>query len=167
MEALVYESPKNIKIKQVNDPIMHKGELLIKVKATGICGSDVHGYLGITGRRIPPMIMGHEFSGDISKTGEGVTEFSVGDRVTVQPLVFCGDCDYCKQGLTNLCISKKFYGAMDTNGSMAEYICVPQKLIYRLPDSVSYLEGAMIEPLAVAYRAVNQVPNIEEKNVFI
>lgn len=167
MKALVYEGPKKIIIKQVDDPIPYKGELLIKVKTTGICGSDVHGYLGITGRRTPPMIMGHEFSGDISEIGKGVTKFDVGDRVTVQPIVFCGNCEYCKQGLTNLCSKKKFYGAMDTNGSMAEYICVPQKLIYKLPDSVSYLEGAMIEPLSVAYRAVKQVSNIEGENVFI
>jgi len=167
MKALVYEGPKNIKIKQVNDPILHKGEVIIKVKATGICGSDVHGYLGITGRRTPPMIMGHEFSGDISEIGEGVIKFSVGDRVTVQPLIFCGDCEYCKQGLTNLCINKKYYGSMDTNGSMAEFISVPQKLIYKLPDLLNYLEGAMIEPLAIAYCAVNKVPNIEGKNVFV
>ncbi|MCL5071332.1 MAG: galactitol-1-phosphate 5-dehydrogenase [Actinobacteria bacterium] len=167
MKALVYEGPKNIKIKHVKDPVPNKGEVLIKVKATGICGSDVHGYLGITGRRTPPMIMGHEFSGDILEIGQGVTEFNIGDRVTVQPLIFCGVCKYCQQGLTNLCINKKFYGAMDTNGSMAEFISAPQKLIYKLPPSINYLEGAMIEPLAVAYRAVNQVANTEGENVFI
>jgi 2-desacetyl-2-hydroxyethyl bacteriochlorophyllide A dehydrogenase len=167
VKALVYEGPNDIKIKQVDDPIMHKGEILIKVKATGICGSDVHGYLGTTGRRIPPMIMGHEFSGDILEIGDDVTKFSLGDRVTVQPVNFCENCEYCKQGLTNLCPNKKFYGAMDTNGSMAEFISVPYKLIYKLPDSINYLKGTMIEPLAVAYRAVNQVQNIKGKNIFI
>ncbi|MDO8685645.1 MAG: alcohol dehydrogenase catalytic domain-containing protein [Clostridiales bacterium] len=167
MRGLLFKGNEDVSMVLLNDLKPDRGEVLIKVKATGICGSDVHGYLGITGRRIPPMIMGHEFSGYISEIGEGVKNFTAGDRVTVQPLIFCGECEYCGHGLTNLCENKKFYGAMDVNGSMAEYICVPEKLVYKLPDSISYLHGTMIEPLAVAYSAVKRAPEIEGKNVLV
>ena len=167
MRALVYKGPEQLGLTQVNDLTPDRNEILIKVKATGICGSDVQGHLGRTGRRIPPMIMGHEFSGDICELGEGVERFALGDRVTVQPLIFCGECEYCNQGLTNLCESKKMYGVMDVDGSMAEHICVAEKLTYRLPDSVSYVQGAMLEPFAVAYSAVKRAGGIKARNVLV
>jgi 2-desacetyl-2-hydroxyethyl bacteriochlorophyllide A dehydrogenase len=167
MKALVYFGPEDIRYTEVNDLKPENNEVLIRVKATGICGSDVHGYLGITGRRIPPMIMGHEFSGDIVEIGKNVKEFSVGEKVTVQPVNFCGECEFCKNGLTNMCINKRFFGVLDVNGSMAEYVCVPDKLVCRLPASLSYIQGAMVEPLAVAYSGVKQAPPIEGKNVLI
>ncbi len=167
MKALVYNGPEDLSLTQVDDVTPRKGEVLIKVKATGICGSDVHGYLGKTGRRTPPMIMGHEFSGDILQLGEGVERFTVGDRVTVQPVIFCGKCNHCNQGLTNLCDSKRLYGVMDVDGSMAEQICVAEKLVYELPDSVSYVQGAMSEPFAVAYSAVKRAGEVEGRNVLV
>jgi 2-desacetyl-2-hydroxyethyl bacteriochlorophyllide A dehydrogenase len=167
MKALVYFGPKDIRITKIDDLKPEEDEVLIKVKATGICGSDVHGYLGLTGRRVPPMVMGHEFAGCISEIGRNVKGIKVGDRVTAQPVNFCGECEFCQKGLTNVCANKKFLGVMDVNGSMAEYVCVPAKLIYKLPDSMSYMQGAMIEPLAVAYRAVKQVQSLENKDVLI
>ena len=167
MKGLVYNGPEDLSLTQIKDLAPARDEVLIKVRAAAICGSDVHGYLGISGRRTPPMIMGHEFSGEISKLGEGVTRFAVGDRVTVQPLIFCGRCEYCERGLTNLCQSKKMYGVMDVNGAMAEYICVLERLVYRLPDSINYLHGAMLEPFAVAYTAVKKAPGIEGQNVLV
>jgi 2-desacetyl-2-hydroxyethyl bacteriochlorophyllide A dehydrogenase len=156
MKALVYLGPKEIKLRDVEMPSPRSGEVLLKVSATGICGSDVHGYLGLTGRRIAPMVMGHEFCGIIEKTGEGVRGFKEGDHVVVQPVIFCGKCPFCKQGLTNLCTDKRFIGVLDCNGSMAEYIAVPAKLLYKVPSSFDASAGAMVEPTAVAYRAVKK-----------
>lgn len=163
MKGLVYTGPENVVIKQIDDLKVQPGEVLIKVKAAGICGSDVHGYLGTTGRRIAPMIMGHEFAGYVSEIGEDVRSLKKGERVTVQPLIFCGKCNYCMQGLTNLCTSKKTFGVMDLNGSMAKYISVPEYLIYRLQESVSYTHAAIMELLAVAYSAVRHAPEIRGK----
>lgn len=167
MKALVYYGPEDIRIAQVDDLKPGEEELLIKVKATGICGSDVHGYLGLTGRRIAPMVMGHEFTGCVSEAGRNVKGISAGDRVAVQPVNFCGKCHYCRQGLTNVCTDKKFLGVMEVNGSMAEYVCVPAGLAYKLPGNVNYIQGAMTEPLAVALRAVKRLRTPEDDTVLV
>jgi 2-desacetyl-2-hydroxyethyl bacteriochlorophyllide A dehydrogenase len=168
MKALVYSGPEDLRIIDAEDVTPAADEVKIKIKATGICGSDVHGYLGITGRRIPPMIMGHEFSGVVTEIGMAVKTVKVGDRITVQPVIFCGTCEMCRNGLTNICSNKTFYGVMNVNGSLAEYLCVPEKLVYSLPDSLNYIDGAMVEPLAVAYRAVKQAaPEMAGKTVLI
>jgi 2-desacetyl-2-hydroxyethyl bacteriochlorophyllide A dehydrogenase len=149
-------------LRDIEIPVPGENEVLLRVLATGICGSDVHGYLGITGRRIPPMIMGHEFCGSIESIGRGVTQYRPGEHVVVQPVIFCGECAFCQQGLTNLCTNKRFLGVLDCNGSMAEYLSVPEKLLYRIPDSLDNTLGAMVEPLAVAYRAVSGVTHLIE-----
>ena len=167
MKALVYHGPEQLTYEEIRTPEPGPGEVRIRVMATGICGSDVHGYLGITGRRIAPMVMGHEFAGQVESVGEGVKSTKPGDRVTVQPVNFCGTCAYCGRGLTNLCENKKFLGVMDVNGSMADFVCVPEKLIYRLPDAVSFAQGAMTEPLAVASRAVESAGELQGQNLLI
>ena len=148
-------------------PVPEDDEVLLKIKACGICGSDVHGYLGLTGRRIPPVTMGHEFSAEIIQEGKAAKKFKIGDGVVVQPINFCGYCENCKKGLTNMCLNKKFFGVLDVNGAMAEYLAVPEKLLYSLPEGVSYECGALSEPYAVAYGAVKKVGNLEGKNVLI
>ncbi|MDD4021450.1 MAG: galactitol-1-phosphate 5-dehydrogenase [Synergistaceae bacterium] len=167
MKALVYHGPRELAWEETDDAVVGPGDVRIAVKAVGICGSDVHGYLGLTGRRTPPMIMGHEFSGVIDAVGEKVTRWHVGDRVTVQPAQFCGKCEFCKKGLTNLCGSKRFYGAMDCNGAMAEHISVPEHLVYRLPDPVDFASGAMIEAAAVAYRGVKNAGDLTDRHVLV
>ncbi|MDK2799586.1 MAG: (R,R)-butanediol dehydrogenase / meso-butanediol dehydrogenase / diacetyl reductase [Clostridiales bacterium] len=167
MKALVYHGPEYLKWEDIEDVSPGKDEVLIKVKAVGICGSDVHGYLGITGRRIPPMVMGHEFSGIIEEVGEGVTTLKPGDRVAPYPVVFCGECDFCKQGKPHMCRYKKALGVLECNGAMAEYVCIPAKVVFKLADNVSYNVGSMIEPMAVAYRGVNTAGDISGKNVMI
>jgi L-iditol 2-dehydrogenase len=137
------------------------------VKACGICGSDVHGYLGVTGRRIPPMVMGHEFSGEVAEIGAGVTGISVGDRVAAYPVIFCGDCAPCRQGNVHQCLNKKALGVLECNGAMAEYVSIPAKLLFKLADNVSYEVGSMMEPLAVSYRAVNHACDLTGKNVLV
>ena len=122
MKALVYYGPEDLRLDEIADVTPAPGEALIRVRACGICGSDVHGYLGITGRRIPPMVMGHEFSGDVAEVGEGVTGIKVGDRVAAYPVIFCGDCEPCRQGNVHVCLHKKALGVLECNGAMAEYV---------------------------------------------
>jgi len=168
MKALMYQGPNKLEIMDIPQPVPEKGELLLKVKACGICGSDVHGYLGITGRRLEPMIMGHEFSAEVVGLGEETKlGFKVGDRVAIQPCVSCWQCDKCKEGYNNVCENRDFMGAMDYNGALVEYMCVPEKLAYKLPEDMSYGVGALIEALAVAYSGVKKAGNLEGKNVVI
>lgn len=167
MKALVYYGPRDIRVSEVEDPKPKKGEVLIRVVACGICGSDVHGYLGITGRRIPPMIMGHEFTGIVEDTGEEVTNVSIGDRVTVYPTRFCGVCSFCKTGLTNLCINRSVLGVMNVNGAMAEYVAVPQDIVIKLSAHIDFIKGTLLEPLGVVYRAVKIAPNLLNNSILI
>lgn len=151
MKALRYLGPERLEVQDLPTPIPEKDEVLIRVRACGICGSDVHGYYGLTGRRIPPVTMGHEFCGEVCGLGADAKRFSVGDRVVVQPINFCGECENCKKGLTMLCLNKRFLGVLSENGAMAEYVAAPEKLLYKIPDSCSFYQGALVEPYAVAY----------------
>lgn len=158
MKALVYEGPWQMPVREIPAPEPGPGEVIVSVKATGICGSDVHGFTGATGRRIPPMVMGHEFSGVISALGPGVTGHRVGDRVVVQPIITCGRCVNCLAGLPNICLNRRGLGMMTTNGSNAEAVAVPQQLLYDLPDEVPWEQAALVEPLSVAMHAANMSP---------
>jgi 2-desacetyl-2-hydroxyethyl bacteriochlorophyllide A dehydrogenase len=165
MKAVVYYAPKDLRFEEVETPKIKQNEVMINVAATGICGSDLAKYHGE--RIVPPMIMGHELSGIVLNTGKEIKNFKTGDRVTVDPIIFCGKCEFCKNGFTNICLNKRHLGVLDTTGSMAEYIVVPEKLVYGIPDEISYEVAAMIEPLTVAINAVNKSPEIEDKNILI
>lgn len=167
MRALRYLGPKKLEVQEMPVPVPSEGEVLIKVGACGICGSDIHGYLGLTGRRIAPMTMGHEFCGQVERIGAGVQRFKIGDRVIVQPICFCGECVNCKRGLTMLCLNKRFFGVLSVDGAMAEYVAVPEKLLYPLPDNCSFDTGALAEPYAVAYGSVLKAPKAERKTVLV
>lgn len=167
MKGLVYHGNEVLKWQEVPDVIPNDNEVKIKIKAAGICGSDVHGYQGITGRRIPPLIMGHEFSGVVSEVGKQVETLKVGDRVVPYPVDYCGECSFCKKGLVQLCSNRRQFGVLTVDGAFAEYICVPEKVCFHLDDNTSYSAGSTVEPLAVATRAVKQAGNIEGKNVLI
>lgn len=167
MKALVYYGPRDIRVSEIEEPKVNKGEVLVKVEACGICGSDVHGYLGVTGRRIPPMVMGHEFTGIVQYLGEDVEDISIGDRVVVYPARFCSRCEFCRVGLTNLCINRTVFGVMNVNGAMAEYVAVPKENILKLPENIDFIKGTFLEPLSVAYRAVKTAGNILNQNVLI
>lgn len=167
MKAIVYEGPEKLVYREVPNVTPGKGEVKIKVKACGICGSDVHGYLGVTGRRIAPMVMGHEFAGEITELGEGVENCKIGSRVSVYPVNFCGNCEMCKKGDVHLCYNKKAYGVLDTNGAFAEYICVPAKCCFPVEDKVNDDLASLMEPLAVAYRGVEHAGDLTGKNVLI
>lgn len=150
MKALVYEGPRIMNMREVEVPVPGKGELLIKVEAAGICGSELGGYLGHNSLRKPPLVMGHEFTGTVAVVGEGKRPiFRAGDRVTVNPLVSCMHCDRCREGEAHLCSGRKLLGA-GIPGAYAEYVLVPARNTYPLPDEVSFIEGAFTEPFACA-----------------
>jgi len=163
MKALVLEEYSQLVLREIPPPIPAPGELLVRVAACGICGSDVHGYDGSSGRRIPPLVMGHEAAGVVAAVGDGVTAFSLGDRVTFDSTVFCGACPFCLRGEINLCDRREVLGVSCGEyrraGAFAEFVTVPERIAHRLPASLSFPEAAMLEPTAVALHAgaVSQV----------
>jgi len=160
MKALVMHEYGKLSYEDVAKPAPGKGEVLIRLKACSVCGSDVHGLDGSTGRRRPPVIMGHEASGIIEELGEGVNNYKVGDRVTFDSTIYCNECDMCKAGKVNLCRSRRVLGVSceeyNQPGCFAEYVVVPEYILYAIPDNVTYVQAAMIEPLSVAYHAATR-----------
>ena len=136
--------------------ITRADEVKIKVIATGICGSEVHAYHGRHKWRVPPLVSGHEFAGVVSEVGAGVTQYRVSDRVTAEPQYGCGRCQLCRAGHYNLCENKKILGATYWSGSFGEYVVVPEQCVLPLPESVSFEQGALIEPIAVGMHAVRE-----------
>lgn len=162
MKALVLEEYKRFIYRDVPEPKVGPEEVLIQVRSCGICGSDVHGMDGSTGRRIPPVIMGHEAAGIITAVASHVTGWKAGDRVTFDSTISCGECDYCRRGLINLCDNRRVLGVSCTDyrqaGAFAEYVVVPQRILYRLPDGLSFERAAMVEALSIAFHAAGRTP---------
>ncbi len=162
MRALVHTAPLQFNLRDVPEPKPNHEEVLVRVKACGICGSDVHGYTGKTGRRIPPIIMGHEAAGVVEAVGRTVQNVTVGERITFDSTVYCNQCPACRQGRVNLCQNRKILGvstpAFRRDGAMAEYVVVPWWITYRLPDAVSFEEAALIEPASVSLHAARITP---------
>lgn len=160
MKALVLKEYNHFGYEDVPVPEIGLNDILVEVIACGICGSDVHGMDGSTGRRIPPIIMGHEASGIIAEVGENVSEFSKGERITFDSTIYCGKCDFCKRGSINLCDNRRVLGVSckeyRQNGAFAEYIAVPERILYRLPDKISFEHATMIEALSIALHSVNR-----------
>ena len=160
MKALVLEEYGRFAYTDVPDPEMRDEDVLIAVKACGICGSDAHGMDGSTGRRQPPIIMGHEASGVIAGTGANVTGWTQGDRVTFDSTIYCNKCTFCGQGRVNLCDDRRVLGVScddyRQHGAFAEYVAVPQHILYALPDAVSFEQAAMVEPVSIALHAVKR-----------
>ena len=157
MKALVYEGAWQMPLREIETPEPGPGDVIVTVQAVGVCGSDVHGFMGVTGRRKPPIVMGHEFTGLVSDVGAAVNRSKTGDRVVVQPLIPCGTCDLCRAGRWNICRYRSGVG-MNVNGAYADMVRVPEQLLYALPAELSWEHGAMTEPLAVALHAVNMTP---------
>jgi 2-desacetyl-2-hydroxyethyl bacteriochlorophyllide A dehydrogenase len=166
MKAAVWHGGKDVKIQEVPEPEVKTGEVLVRVKAAGICGSDVHAFEGKSKRRVPPLILGHEFSGVVADVGTGVLDFRNGDRVVVEPAISCGKCEPCSNGRTDICLEIRFIG-LHLPGAFAEYVTVPASKCYKLPDSVSFDEAALVEPLSVATHAVNMTPTKVGDNLLI
>src|SRR5207253_8241651 len=161
MKALLLSKNKHLEMTDLPVPRAEPGEVLVRVAACGICGSDVHGYDGSSGRRIPPIVMGHEAAGRIAAAGAGVKAFREGDRVTFDSTIYCGACGPCRRGEVNLCDNRQVMGVSCSDyrrtGAFAEYVVVPSRIVYRLPDNLSFAEAAMLEAVAVAVHAVSLV----------
>lgn len=155
MKALVVEGPRRAEVKEVPVPVPAPGEVLIRVERTGICGTDVHIYKGEYVSTYP-IIPGHEFSGTVVQLGEGVTRLNVGDRVTAEPNIHCGQCAYCLSHRGNHCDRWQAVG-VTRNGAMAEYVAVPAGNVFKLPEEVNFAQGAFIEPLACVVHAMNRL----------
>lgn len=162
MKALLLTDYRQLSIVDTPMPEVGDEDVLVRVRACGICGSDVHGYDGSTGRRIPPLVMGHEAAGAIEAVGRGVREFTPGDRVTFDSTVSCGDCAFCRAGRTNLCDRRTIFGVscgdFRRHGAFAEFVSVPARILYRLPEQLPFEHAALIEALSVAVHAVGLHP---------
>ncbi len=155
MRVAVVTEPFKVEVLDKPIPEIGAKDVLIKAVRVGICGSDLHLYKGTHAFRNPPADLGHEISGEVVKVGPEVTEIKVGDRVTVEPQIGCGECGFCKSGHINLCKSKVVPGTPAWGGTFAEYFKAPEQTVYKLADDVSYDKGALTEPLAVAVQAIN------------
>jgi L-iditol 2-dehydrogenase len=157
MKALNLKAYNHFELIDTAMPAIGAEDVRIRVKAVGICGSDVHGMDGSTGRRIPPITMGHEAAGVIQEVGAGVTDWQVGDRVTMDSTVYCGNCGFCAKGQINLCDNRQVLGVScedyRRHGAFAEYVAVPARILYRLPDDLAFEHAAMVEPVSIALHA--------------
>ncbi len=162
MKALLLSEFKTLQVAELPQPEIGPDDLLVSVRACGICGSDVHGFDGSSGRRIPPLVMGHEAAGTVSAIGSNVTRFGIGDRVTFDSTVSCGQCHFCRAGSINLCERRQVLGVscqeFRRQGAFAEYVCVPQNIAYTIPDNLPFEHAAMIEAVSIAVHATNRTP---------
>jgi len=155
MKALQYFGKTDLRFVDIPLPQIKEDEVLMKLKKVGICGTDLHIYNG--GMTVPtPLIMGHEFVGDIVQVGSTVKHILVGDRAVAEHVIGCGTCTYCRQGKRNLCRTPTVIG-LHRPGALAEYIALPAELVFKLPDELSYDEGVLVEPLSIAVYAVRKV----------
>ncbi len=159
MKALLLTEYKEMQVTDVDAPEVGADDVLVQVEACGICGSDIHGYDGSTGRRIPPLVMGHEAAGIVIATGENVTDLPEGTRVTFDSMVSCGECHFCRQGDGNLCDNRMVLGVScgeyRRHGAFAEQISVPRRIVYTLPDTLPFEHAALVEAVSVAVHAAN------------
>ncbi len=153
MKGIVWHGPEQMSFEEMPEPKVEPGMVVIHTGAAGICGSEVEGYLGKMGNRTPPLVMGHEFAGTVASVGEGVNERWEGRRVTVNPLLSCGECRLCQAGLKNLCENRTMIG-IHHPGGFAEYVQVPESAMSEIPDDLDISAAALAEPLANGVHAV-------------
>ncbi len=164
MKALELVEYGRFEFKEIPVPEIESDEVLVGVAACGICGSDVHGMDGSSGRRIPPIVMGHEAAGTIVALGDGVdpSHWRQGDRVTFDSTVYCGECWHCRRGDVNLCDNRMVLGVScgdyRRHGAFAEFVAVPQRILYPLPERITFEQAAMVEAVSVAVHAVGRSP---------
>ena len=159
MKTAVMKAIGKIELEEREIPQLKEGEVLIKVGYVGICGSDVHYFeTGAIGDFVvkPPFVLGHEAAGTVVALGKGVDSLKIGDRVAMEPGKTCGHCEFCRTGRYNLCPDVQFFATPPYDGVFQEYVAYDASMCFRLPDNVSLMEGALIEPLAVGFHAANQ-----------
>jgi L-iditol 2-dehydrogenase len=162
MQAMLLTKYMHLEMVEMPEPTIGPDDVLVRVRACGICGSDVHGLDGSTGRRLPPLVMGHEAAGEVVECGANVSDLKKGDRVTFDSTVYCGRCFFCSRGDINLCDNREVLGVSPgpyrRHGAFAEYVSVPRRIMYRLPDNLSFEQAALIEAVSVGVHAVNLTP---------
>lgn len=160
MKALLLTAPSKLEYVDFPEPRPAEDEVVVQIRACGICGSDIHGWDGSSGRRNPPLIMGHEASGEVVATGPRVTAWRAGDRVTFDSTIFCGECHFCRAGQVNLCENRRVVGVAPAeykqHGAFAERLAIPERVLYRLPEDLSFEQAAMVEPVSIAVHAVQR-----------
>ena len=179
MNAVRFHGKQDIRLERIPVPEISAGKVKIAPKFCGICGSDLHEYLGgnnlipapghphpIT-NEVSPLTLGHEFSGIVEEVGEGVNGVKPGDRVCVQPTIYDGSCRACKRGLVNCCDKNGFVGLSGWHGGLCDHMVVPESCVKKLPDNVSLEVGALIEPLAVGWHAVDVSPWKESDSALV
>jgi len=171
MKALLLSKYNQLEMTDFPVPTPELGEVLVRVAACGICGSDVHGYDGSSGRRIPPIVMGHEAAGTIAALGRDIVDLAENERVTFDSTISCGTCEFCKRGELNLCNHREVMGVSCGDyrraGAFAEYIVVPSRIVYRLPPSISFPEAALLEAVAVAVHAVSLAESVPKRTALV
>jgi L-iditol 2-dehydrogenase len=160
MKALLLTAPSKLELVDFPDPQPADDEVVVRIRACGICGSDIHGWDGSSGRRNPPLIMGHEAAGEVVATGPRVKAWRAGDRVTFDSMISCGACRYCREGQTNLCENRRVVGVSPIeykqHGAFAERLAIPDRILYRLPDTLPFEQAAMVEPVSIAVHAIRR-----------
>jgi L-iditol 2-dehydrogenase len=171
MRALLLSKYNQLEMADFPVPTPELGEVLVRVATCGICGSDVHGYDGSSGRRIPPIVMGHEAAGTIAALGGDIVNLAENERVTFDSTISCGACEFCKRGELNLCNHREVIGVSCGDyrraGAFAEFIVVPSRIVYRLPPSISFPEAALLEALAVAVHAVSLAQSVPKRTALV
>jgi L-iditol 2-dehydrogenase len=171
MKALLLSKYNQLEMTDFPVPTPGSGEVLVRVAACGICGSDVHGYDGASGRRIPPIVMGHEAAGTIAGLGGDIVNLAENERVTFDSTISCGACEFCKRGELNLCNQREVIGVSCGDyrraGAFAEFVVVPSRIVYRLPPSISFPEAALLEAVAVAVHAVSLAESVAKRTALV
>ncbi len=170
MQSLVWEAPYQMVLREADRPVLQPEEVLIQVAFAGICGSELSGYMGQNALRTPPLVMGHEFSGEIVALGERALErnprLALGQPVTVNPMVYCGTCEYCQQGLNQLCSRRRLIGA-HRPGAFAGFTAAPAWMVIPLPTALGLRAGAMTEPVACGVRAAGSTRAARGETVLV
>jgi L-iditol 2-dehydrogenase len=171
LKALVYIKPYTFEYSDFPNPVISDDDVLIRVKACGICGSDVHGFTGKTGRRIPPLIMGHEAAGIVERFGKNVIGFEKCDRVCFDSTVYCSKCEACRAGLFNRCDTRQVLGvsvpAFKRHGAFAEFVAVPWWIVSKIPDELSFVNAALLEPASIGTHAANRARISKDDTVVV
>ena len=162
MKALLYTAPYTLEYTDWPEPQVGDDDILVRVKACGICGSDVAGHTGKTGRRLPPLIMGHEAAGVVERTGRHVKGFAPGDRICFDSTVYCNQCPACKKGMYNRCVKRQVLGVsvpeFKRHGAFAEFVAVPHWICAKLPEGMSFVQACLLEPASIGTHAANRPP---------
>jgi L-iditol 2-dehydrogenase len=171
LKALIHTKPYSFEYSDFPDPVAGDDDVLVRVKACGICGSDIHGFTGKTGRRIPPLIMGHEAAGIVEELGKNVRGFEKGDRVCFDSTVYCNKCEACRAGLFNRCDKRQVLGVsvpeFKRHGAFAEYVAVPSWIVSKIPDELSFVHAALLEPASIGTHAANRAPISNDDTVVV